>query len=365
MPLSAGGRRGGNGQNDGVPDLLLPPPRTPDPADAPVLRWGVLGPGEIAGDFVEALQRHTGQRVVAVGSRSAERAASFAARHDVPRAHVGYDALVDDPEVDVVYVATPHSEHARNALLAIAAGKHVLIEKPVAVTAALARTIFDAAAAAGVFAMEAMWTRFLPQTDVVAQVLERGALGPLSLATADFAGGGTSDPNSRLLDPAQGGGALLDLGVYVAWWSQLVLGTPDRVTARGLLGPTGVDEQATLLLEAGDAQGVATAGLRGRTAWRATVVGAAARIEVTAPFWAASGLTLVGPDGGVRDRWDDPFDRPYRHGLCYEAAAVARAIAEGRTEHPDHPSASAIAVLETLDAARHQIGYADPPGWTT
>jgi predicted dehydrogenase len=353
-----------NGQNCGVPDPTFPAPRTPDPGDAPVLRWGVLGPGGIAGDFVDALRRHTGQRVVAVGSRTAERASAFAARHDVPRVHVGYEALVADPEVDVVYIATPHSEHARNALLAIAAGKHVLIEKPVAVTAALARTVFDAAATAGVFVMEAMWTRFLPQTDVVAQVLERGGLGPLSLATADFAGGASPDPAGRLLDPAQGGGALLDLGVYVAWWSHFVLGTPDRVTARGLLGPTGVDEQATLVLEVGGAQGIATAGLRGRTAWRATAVGAAARIEVAAPFWAASGLTLVGADGAVLDHWDDPFDRPYRQGLCYEAAAVARAVAEGRTEHPDHPSARAIAVLETLDAARHELGYADPPAWS-
>ncbi len=208
---------------------LLPATRTPDPAAAPALRWGVIGPGEIAGDFVAALQQHTRQRVVAVGSRSAERAAAFAATYGVPNVHVGYEALVADPEVDVVYIATPHSEHTANALLAIAAGKHVLIEKPVAVTADLARTIFAAAEAAGVFAMEAMWTRFLPQTDVVAQLLEDGALGPLSLATADFAGGAAPrDPSSRLLDPAQGGGALLDLGVYVAWWAQFALGTPER-----------------------------------------------------------------------------------------------------------------------------------------
>ena len=347
-----------------MPETALPAPRTPDPHDAPVLRWGVLGPGEIAGDFVDALQRHTDQRVVAVGSRSADRAERFADRYHVPRAHVGYEALVADPEVDVVYVATPHSEHARNALLAIAAGKHVLVEKPVAVTAAQARSIFAAAAAAGVFAMEAMWTRFLPQTDVVAQVLSQGGLGAVSLAAADFGGGGSTDPASRLLDPAQGGGALLDLGVYVAWWSHLVLGPPDRVTARGLLGPTGVDEQATLVLETGAAQGVVTAGFRGRTAWRATAVGATGRIEVTAPFWAAGGLTLVGADGAVADAWEDPYDRPFRQGLCYEAAAVARAIAEGRTEHPDHPGAAAVAVLETIDAARHELGYADPPGWS-
>jgi predicted dehydrogenase len=343
----------------------LPPPRTPDPADAPALRWGVLGPGGIAGDFVDALARHTRQRVVAVGSRDPERAAAFAGRHGIPNVHTGYEALVADPQVDVVYIATPHSEHARNALSAIAAGKHVLIEKPVAVTADLARAIFDAAAAAGVFAMEAMWTRFLPQTDVVAQVLEDGALGPLALATADFAGGpALRDPGGRLLDPEQGGGALLDLGVYVAWWAQFALGTPEHVTARGVLGPTGVDEQATLVLERGDAHGIGFAGFRGRTAWTAEVVGAEGRITVASPYWAASALTLTGADGAVLDRWQDDYGRPFRQGLCYEAAAVARAIAEGRTEHPDHPSSRAVAVLETLDRARHELGYTDPPSWT-
>src|SRR3954454_22072206 len=203
---------------------VLPSARTPDPRDAPVLRWGILGPGEIAGDFADALARHTGQRIVAVGSRSRDRAAAFAAQHGIPRVHQGYESLVSDGEVDVVYVATPHSEHARNALTAIAAGKHVLVEKPLAVTADLARTIAAAADAAGVFAMEAMWTRFLPQTDVVAQLLERGDLGRPALAVADFAGGPVSAPGGRLLDPEQGGGALLDLGVYVAWWGHFALG---------------------------------------------------------------------------------------------------------------------------------------------
>lgn len=343
----------------------LPATRVPDPADAPVLSWGVLGPGEIAGDFVDALTRHTRQRVVAVGSRNGERAAAFGQRHGVPHVHTGYDALVADPDVDIVYIATPHSEHTRNALTAIEAGKHVLIEKPIATTAANARRIFDAAAAAGVFAMEAMWTRFLPQTDVVAQLLEQGALGDLSLATADFAGGAMArDPRSRLLDPDQGGGALLDLGVYVAWWTQFALGTPDAVTARGLLGPTGVDEQATLVTQAGRAQGIGVVGFHGRTGWSASVTGSEGRIDVHSPYWAASGLTLVGPDGAELDRWDDPFGRPFRQGLCYQAVAAARAIDAGATGCPEHPEERTIAVLETLDTARHELGYADPASWT-
>jgi len=343
----------------------LPGPQTADPAEAPPIRWGVLGPGEIAGDFTAALLAHTRQRVVAVGSRSADRAAAFAARFGVPNVHASYEALVADPDVDVVYVASPHSEHARHALAAIAAGKHVLVEKPVATTAALARRIFDAAADAGVFAMEAMWTRFLPQTGIVARLLADGALGDVSLATADFAGGAAPrDPSSRLLDPALAGGALLDLGVYTTWWSHLVLGRPDDVVARGVLGPTGVDEQATVLVQAGAATGIGTVGFRGRTAWTASVSGSAGRIDIDSPWWASSGLTLLDADGAVQDRWVDPFGRPLRQGLCYQAAAAATAIAEGRTGCEEHPADRAVEVLETLDAARHALGYADPPSWT-
>ncbi|MCU1529066.1 MAG: oxidoreductase, partial [Frondihabitans sp.] len=192
----------------------LPAPRFTDPRDAPALRWGILAPGVIANDFVDSLLRHTDQRVVAVGSRSAERAAAFAAKHGAERSYGSYEQLVSDPRVDVVYVASPHSEHEEHALLAIAAGKHVLIEKPIAVDAAGARRIADAARAAGVFVTEAMWTRYRPQSDIVRQILERGDLGAVRIVTADFGGYATYDPTSRLFDPALAGGALLDLGVY-------------------------------------------------------------------------------------------------------------------------------------------------------
>jgi predicted dehydrogenase len=341
---------------------VLPAPRFPDPRDAPVLRWGVLGPGEIAGDFTAALQRHTDQRVVAVGSRSAERATAFAERFGIERAHGSYEALLADDGVDVVYVASPHTEHAAHALAAIAAGRHVLVEKPLAVTAAEGRHVADAARAAGVLAMEAMWTRYLPQTDVVAQLLETGALGEPTLALADFAGGPVPDPGSRLLDPALGGGALLDLGVYTAWWARFVLGRPERVAASGVLGPSGVDVQAAVALTtASGALAQLTTGLRGRTAWGATAVGTEGRIEVHPPFWAATGLTLFDAAGQQRAVWEDPFGRPGREGLCYQAAALARFVADGRTDSPLHGLGDAIGVLEVLDEARRQLGYVE--GW--
>src|ERR1039457_5929221 len=163
----------------------FPDVRVPALRGGPVLRWGVLAPGIIAGDFTATVLANTDQRVTAVASRSVERATRFAAQHGIDRVSESYEQLVSDPEVDVVYVAAPHSEHRALSLLAISAGKHVLIEKPIAISAAEAEEIAAAARSAGVFATEAMWTRYLPQFDVLHQVLERRDLGSIRLATAD------------------------------------------------------------------------------------------------------------------------------------------------------------------------------------
>ena len=336
--------------------FALPAPRHPDPEDAPPLRWGVLGPGTIAGDFTDAPHRHTRQRVVGAGSRSAERAAAFAATHGVARPYGSYEQLVADPEVDVVYVASPHSEHLEHALLAIAAGKNVLIEKPIAVSAAQARTIVDAARAAGVFAMEAMWTRYLPQTDIVRQLLEGGALGEVRLVTADFGGRAPFDATSRLWDPALAGGALLDLGVYTVSWASFALGAPAGVIAAGTLASTGVDEQAALILStASGAQALLSTTLRAATPSLATINGTSGRVELDSPFWGPSGLTFRGADGTAAT-WKDPYGRPYREGMAYEAAALARYVADGLTESPLHPLDEVVSTMRTLDEARRQLG---------
>ena len=335
----------------------LPEPRHPDAHDAPPLRWGVLGPGGIAADFTDALHRHTRQRVVAAGSRSAERAAAFAAAHGVERPHGSYEALVGDREVDVVYIATPHSEHLEHALLAIAAGKHVLIEKPMAVTAEQARRIVAAAGEAGVFAMEAMWTRYLPQTDIIRQLLDAGELGEPAVVTADFGGRARFDPAGRLWDPALAGGALLDLGVYTVSWASFALGEPQSVLATGSLASTGVDEQAALVLtSASGAQALLSTTLRAGTPSLGTISGSGGRIETDSPFWGPSGFRLHGADGTLAAHWRDPYNRPYRQGMSYEAAALARYVGDGRTESPLHPLDEAVSTLATIDEARRQLG---------
>lgn len=336
---------------------VFPPARTPNPLDAPPLRWGVLAPGRIADAFVTAVSRYTRQRVVAVGSRSPDRAGAFAARHGIDRAVGSYAELVQDPAVDVVYVASPHSEHAAQAALAVAAGKHVLVEKAFTRNAAEARELVAAARAAGVLAVEAMWTRFLPQTDVLAQLLADGILGEVTTVLADHGQHFAADPQSRLFAPALAGGALLDLGIYPISFASFVLGAPDAVVATGTRTDTGVDAQVSMTLTAGSVQACLNTTLLAGTPTTASVSGTAGSVEISGPFYAPASLTLTTADGRAV-RGPDPVAGHL--GLCFEAAHVAQLIADGATESPLLPLAETVRILETVDEIRRQIGVAYP-----
>jgi len=338
---------------------VLPEPDITPLRGGPVLRWGVLAPGRIAGGFVWALHHHTDQRVHAVASRELERARGFAATYGIPRAHGSYEQLVTDPGIDIVYVASPHSAHKRLALLAIAAGKHVLVEKPLALNATEAREIASAARAAGVFAMEAMWSRFFPRTLLIERLLRDGVLGDTRLVTADFGIRFDFDPEGRIFNPALGGGALLDIGIYPIWFAHFVLGAPTRVLATGALAQTGVDGQTALVLSTDTgAQALLHTTLFADTPVEAAVSGTLARIQVDARFNAPGGFTLHSHTSEARLRWTDPSGLHGSEGLAYQASAVAQHIADGLTESPLHPLDHTLAVLETIDAARRQVGYA-------
>jgi len=326
-----------------------------------VLRWGILAPGAIAHDWARTVLANTDQRVLAVASRSRDRAESFAREHGIPTAHAGYERLLADPLVDAVYIAAPHSEHRPLALAAIAAGKHVLVEKPIALNAAEAREIAAAARAAGVFAMEAMKARFLPQTDVIARLLEAGALGEIETVEADFGSSTPFDPHSRLFDPALGGGALLDVGVYPLWFAHFVLGPPSSVGATGSLAPSGVDDHAVLSLGyAGraSARATVTTSLVEATPHGAGIRGSLARLEVAAPFQSPGSLTVTDRATGEVARYDDPTGLSGREGMCFQVTAMADAIGRGEREPALHSLRDSIAVLEVVDTAREQLGAA-------
>jgi predicted dehydrogenase len=338
----------------------LPASRVPDPRTAPALRWGILAPGGIAGQFVDAVGKHTAQRVVAVGSRSLGRAEAFAARFGIEAAYGSYDALLADPDVDVVYVASPHSEHYAHALAAIAAGKHVLVEKAFTRNRAEAAEVVAAAGAAGVAVQEAMWTRFLPHMDVVRQLVADGVLGDVSTVTADhgqyFA---DVDPAHRLLNPNLAGGALLDLGIYPVSFASFVMGAPESVTARGSLTATGVDAQISVILENGGVQAALNTTLLAQTPTVATISGSRARVEIAGPFYAPQPFTLTAAHGGpTLTRAVDTIAG--HEGLCFEAAEFARCIAAGMTSSPLVPPEETLAIMGTLDAIRRQTGVTYP-----
>lgn len=337
----------------------LPAPRTPDPRSAPPVHWGVLAPGWIARGFADALRKHTAQELTAVGSRNAERGARFAADFGIPRVHDSYAALVEDPEVEVVYVASPHSAHREHALLAIAAGKHVLIEKAFAQTAAQAAEIARAAAAAGVVVMEAMWSRFLPHYDVVRQLLADGALGELVTVTADHGQYFDFDPQFRLFNPDLAGGALLDLGIYPISFASFVQGTPTSIQGSGTLASTGVDGQVSAVL-GGPAglQAVVNTTLFAKTPTTAAISGTGARIEIPGDFYSPQPVTLIDRDGDRRT-WDGNTIVGHE-GLAFEAAELARVIREGRPESDLLPVAESVAIMGTLDELRRQVGAVLP-----
>lgn len=340
-----------------LPDALPSPTLYSASAGEPSLRWGIVGPGWIAGEFAKALRAHTDQRLVAVSSRSAERGGEFAAAHGIDRIHSSLDALVNDPEVDVVYVATPPSDHLSTGLAAIAAGKHVLIEKPITVSAAEARELTDAARAAGVLVMEAMWTRYLPQTSVIQQLLDDGALGEITAVIADHGQSITTDPTHRLLRPELGGGALLDLGIYPVQFSSMVLGAPSEIIASGMMTDTGVDAYSTLVLtHEGGAQSTLHSSIRARTPMAGVIAGSEASIVLDGPFYNPTTFSLLGADYfSTPLTWSDPTDIRGFAGLSWEANALARFVGEGRIESPVHTHDETISILATIDVARAQL----------
>jgi predicted dehydrogenase len=254
-----------------------------------------------------------------------------------------------------VYIAVPHTEHVRLALDAIAAGKHVLVEKPMATSATDARLVVDAARAAGVFAMEALWAKYLPKFDVIRQLLDDGALGDVRLFSADYGFRAPYDPSSRFFNPELGGGALLDLGVYLVATASFALGEFSSVTATGQLSPTGVDVQSSLLLDTPTgAQAVMSTTLLADTPSEANVIGTAGRIAIDRVFVGPGGFTFS-PAGADAVRYDDRSGLVWREGLCYQASAVARYVSDGLTESPLHSLDETMSVLGTLDEARRQI----------
>ncbi|MGY1728863.1 Gfo/Idh/MocA family protein [Geodermatophilus sp. SYSU D01062] len=317
------------------------------------IRWGIVGPGRIAQSVMGDFAHVDGARPVAVASRSADRARAFAQQHGLERAYGSYAELLADPDVDVLYVATPHPQHHAIALAAVEAGKALLVEKAFTATTAGAQEVVTAAREAGVFVMEAMWTRFQPAVVRMRELIADGAIGEVRSVQADLGVDRAYDPADRLFALELGGGALLDLGVYVVSFAQMLLGTPDTVTAAGSTYPTGADAEAALLLGWEDGRSATlTTSLRYPTPGQARVFGTGGWIDVLPRFHHPA--TIVLHRTGAEP---EEITRPAEGvGYSHELAEVTRCLQEGRTESAVMPLADTLAVQEILGRAAEQLG---------
>ncbi|MFE9660183.1 Gfo/Idh/MocA family oxidoreductase [Streptomyces sp. NPDC005955] len=324
------------------------------------VRWGILATGGIAASFTADLLDMPDAEVVAVASRTEAGARAFAERFGIPRAYGDWSSLAADEDVDVVYVATPHSAHRTAAGLCLEAGRSVLCEKAFTLNTAEAAELVALARARGLFLMEAMWMYCNPLVRRLKALVDDGAIGEVRAVHADFGIDGSFPATHRLRDPRQGGGALLDLGVYPVSFAHLILGEPSGVTARATLSPEGVDLQTGMVLSYDSgALAVLHCAVNAHTPVIASITGSKGRVEVPAGFFYPDRFVLH-RDGREPETFTAATEDGPRDTLRHEAAEVMRCLREKATESPLVPLDGSLAVMRTLDAVRDRIGVRYP-----
>jgi len=340
--------------------MTLPAPRIIDPKSVPALKWGIIGPGAIADTFVGAIHSHTQQRAVATASRTPGQADRFAKAYGLDTVHESYEALVSDPNVDVLYVATHISDHLDYARMAVDAGKHVLVEKPLHYSSTEAEEFFAHARQAGVLAMEAMWTRYLPVSDVYRQLVASGEIGDPEFFQASFAN--DNRHIDRLWAPGSGG-IVHDMGIYPIAFAQFVMGNPDSVSATGRITAEKMDSESYVTLEYSNGSrshlyisGTAT------VPCTANVSTSSHLVTFDHPFFVPTGIGVSDKDlYFTGDHWADTSAVQGHDGLGYQATALASYVSEGRLDSPLHSHADAVANLRIAEEICRQLG-ANPSG---
>ncbi|TFD77034.1 Gfo/Idh/MocA family protein [Cryobacterium psychrophilum] len=321
------------------------------------IRWGILATGGIAHSFTEDLVL-TGHTVQSVGSRSQESADAFATEFGIPNAHASYEALVNDPEVDVIYVSTPHPFHAANATLALNAGKHVLVEKSFTLNAREARALVDLGREKNLLVQEAMWTRFLPHMVRIREILAAGTLGDVHTLMVDHTQDLPDDPAHRLNALALGGGALLDLGVYPISFASALFGSPETILASATFKPTRADAQVATIFRYAGGQIATTLSASDTTGPNtASILGTEGRIDIDSVWYAPTTFRVRGSANEVTETFvSDVVGR----GMQYEADEVEQLILAGKTTGEIFPAEESVSIMETLDAVRARIGLSYP-----
>ena len=318
--------------------------------------WGIIGPGSIAKRFAEGLKHAPGARLYAVGSRSIDRAEAFRSEYGFEKAYGSYGELVNDKHVDIVYIATPHPQHAEAATLCMGGGKAVLCEKPFAVNKKQAAAMIECAKKNNVFCMEAMWTRFFPAVKKTRELISAGAIGAVRHISADFGFRTAINLESRLFDPECAGGSLLDVGCYNVSFCSMIYGKqPDHIHSLMDIGASGADEITNVLLGyAGGQSAFCLSAIRLSTAQEATIYGEEGYIKLPG-YWHGDKVILSGKDGV------QTFELPFEStGFQFEASEVMACLEQGLKESPLMPLHETLAIAGTLDNIRAQHGLRYP-----
>ena len=333
---------------------FIPNPEVIDPSSVTEYRWGVIGAGGIAEQFIDAVQRHTNQKIVAVASRTKNKAKALGQKFGID-SHDSYEEMISREDVDIVYIATLPSQHREHALLAIAAGKHVLIEKPVALDSLEAKEVFSTAQSAGLLAMEAMWTRYLPQYDIIRKLLANQALGEIEMVNVSMC---QSNLWMSRLFTKNGGDPMFDMGIYAVSLCQTFLGNPVEITAQGVLNADGIDEEVSAQLRyANGARAYILVSGRSGIPAIGQISGSAAKMNVGPEFCIPSRIDLSSREFYAQvSTWKDESEIRGHQGLCYQATAMAQFLDRGLLESPFESHADSIANLEVCEKIIQIIG---------
>lgn len=323
-----------------------------------VIRWGIIGAGNISSTFATALNSMRDVKLAAVASRNLNRAEEFAKKFGIDKAYGSYEELAADPEIDVIYIGTPHPEHKENAALCIKHGKAVLCEKSFTLNEKDSLYLTTLAAEHRVFLMEAMWTKFLPVTRKVKEWLKEGRIGELRHIRASFGFYTEFNPDSRLYNPELGGGALLDVGVYpITYVIHMVDCLPEQVLSSAVIGKTGVDERNVILMKF--PQGILaelSSAVSAEIGYDAEMIGDKGRIYVPR-FWCAEEAMLYNSRNELEETIEFPFQV---NGYVHEAEEVNRCLREGLLESTLLPLKDTLSIMRIMDGIRSEWGLKYP-----
>ena len=321
-----------------------------------IIRWGILGCGRIARKFVADLSLVQDARLTALGARRLEDAQTFAKEFPAPHVHGSYEDLVTDPEVDVIYVATPHALHHEHTLLCLKHGKAVLCEKAFALNLRQAQEMVNVSKKSGVFLMEALWSKFLPQFQKMQELITSGELGEIRNVLVDFGFIPQAPIPPRLYDPALGGGSLLDIGIYNVFLVLSVLGRPDTIEASMTPSPEGVDQQCAALFKyQNGAMAQLFSSLTSNLGTEADIGGTKNRMRLTSRFYAPSAKIELF-SGREETKQTIPVQKESGSGYQYEARHVGDCLRKGLIESPVMTHADSLLIMETMDRIRSAAG---------